>query len=226
MAVTDDGIKNKRSLIVGGTASIAPEIIDLLYKDGSFIDATYKTRNNIKEYNHYVEWINLDLYNKESIDSFFDVIKNRTYSTIVFLSVSSPGNFFENSEEDLANFYGVFLVNNMIVSKKLLNHMSIDGKMFYVSSIAANKPITQINYSTIKGALQSFYLSLSTMVKPSQSVICIVPGLIYDTPSFYDSEQMVYNNIDMLATKKEIAEAIVACGIKESGSLIRIGRDQ
>lgn len=140
--------------------------------------------------------------------------------------MTTPGDFFEITNNDLKNFYGGYLVNNMILGKGLLTKISDDGKIFYMSSVAGNRPNPSINYSTLKGALQSFYISLSTQSLYDQAIVVIAPGLIYETPAFYRHDSIMYNNdISNLTTKKEIAEFIITSNKSHNGKLIKFGKD-
>jgi NAD(P)-dependent dehydrogenase (short-subunit alcohol dehydrogenase family) len=222
-------ILNKKALVIGGTSSISHEIIETLNSNGYFVDLTYNNIENFKKRNiysdKYVSWHYLNLHDLDCIKNFINTKIENYYSIVVFISMTSPGNFMENTEEELVNFYGKYLVNNMLMSKYLLNKITNDGKIIYISSIAVTKPVPQINYATIKGALQSFYVSLSTNVKPTQTVISIIPGLIYDTPAFYRCSLDMIDNIDNLAKKQEIADIIINCSPKDNGTLIRVGKD-
>lgn len=213
------------ALIISGTAKIAPDIISLLSKHFK-IDATYRDIN--KTYNvDNVSWIKLDIDDYNSIQTFVNDISEKYYSMVLILSMTTPGDFLENTEKELRDFYGNYLVNNMLLGKNLLTKITDSGKIIYMSSIAGNKPTPAINYSTLKGALQSFYVSLSTQAKPLQSIFCIVPGLIYDSPAFYRHDPIMYNNdINMLTTKEEIAKLILNCDQGYNGKMIRLGKDQ
>jgi NAD(P)-dependent dehydrogenase (short-subunit alcohol dehydrogenase family) len=140
--------------------------------------------------------------------------------------MTTPGDFFQNTEKELKRFYGSYLVNNMLLGKYLLEKIAENGKIAYVSSIAGNKPTHSVNYSTLKGALQSFYISLSLKSGPNQSILCIIPGLIYESPAFYRHDPIMYNNdISMLTTKKELVECILLSSPKDNGKMIRLGKD-
>lgn len=221
---------DKRSLIVGGTSSIAKDIVDLLKKQNYSLDLTCSSFKKLKQKDiHYenVNWIELNFNDNESFGNFIDEIKNNIYDIVVILSMSSPGDFLENSENDLRSFYGNYLVNNMLLGKNLLKNLTANGKIIYVSSIASSKPVPEVNYSTIKGALQSFYTSLSTKVKMQQTIFSIVPGLIYDTPSFYNCSPLVYNNnVNILTKKEDIANLIVSSNFLHNGKIIRLGEDE
>lgn len=222
-------LKNKNALIIGGTASIADTIVQHL--DNNYnVDLTSSYIKKINEYDLHkyknVKWFELDLHSYDSLLDFINKIPNEHYSIVVILSMNSPGNFFNNTVDELKNFYSNYLVNNMLLGKFLLEKITNTGKIIYLSSIASAKPVPQINYSTVKGALQSFYTSLSTHSKTNQSIFSIMPGLIYDTPAFdkvkdFDSSY----DIQLLATKEEIANLIINSGINENGKIIRLGKD-
>jgi short-subunit dehydrogenase len=221
---------NSKCLIVGGTANIAPYLINELNQSGYSIDLTYSNIENFKNANKYEEtgvtWFYLDFKNKESLTDLVNEIPENYYSIVIILSMTTPGDFLENTEKELRDFYGNYLVNNMLLGKHLLDKITNNGKIVYISSVAGNKPVPSINYSTLKGALQSFYMSLSTKIKPPQTILTVIPGLIYDTPAFYRHDPIVYNNdINTLTTKQEILDLILNSSHKDNGAVIRLGRD-
>lgn len=221
---------NKKCLIVGGTASIAPYLINELNQNQYSVDLTYSNIENFQNANKHedsnVSWFYLDFKNKESLDNLINKIPNSHYSIVIILSMTTPGDFLENTDKELRDFYGNYLVNNMLLGKYLLDKITDNGKIVYISSVAGNRPVPSINYSTLKGALQSFYMSLSTKVKPPQTVLTVIPGLIYDTPAFYRHNPIVYNNdVSKLTTKKEIFDLILTSSSKDNGAVIRLGKD-
>lgn len=219
---------NKKALIIGGTSSISADISFFLQDHGYSIDLTYRCENKmnhfINKYGDNFSWLKLDINNYEEIISFTNSIPNSYYSIVVFASVSSVGNFFENTEKDLKKFYSEYFINSLLLAKYILNKINNTGKIIYISSIAADRPVPQINYATVKGALESFFISLSTAIGKNQAIVCISPGLIYDTPAYYnakeDNHDIMYQN---LATKKDIAQIILNCSAKDSGNVYRIG---
>lgn len=215
---------NNNVLIIGGTASICDKIVKSFEDNGYSIDLmTYRQKEKI---NSTHEWRYLDINDFNSIETFLKSIEGKEYKKILLTPASSAShkNIIDTSREDLVRFYGNFFVNYMILVKELLNNLSVDGEIIYISSIAANVPNNDVNYATGKGAMQTFIRSMSTKVTGSQAIYSISPGLIYDTPAFNHNDPRNYNNdVSRLATKEGIAEIILNGGAEKNGKIIKIG---
>lgn len=215
---------NNNVLIIGGTAPISNDIIKELKLNSYSIDLmTYRDINKINEEE---SWTYLDIQQYHSVEKFLNFIGNKKYNKIILNSASSPGNqnIKKTKREDLVYYYSNFFVNYMILVKNLLENISENGSIVYISSIAANVPIQDVNYATGKGAMQTFITSLSTHIKHQQYIFSIAPGLIYDTPAFYQNDPKNYNyDSSKLATKKQIAEIIIKSDNSFNGKVIKIG---
>ncbi len=219
----------KKSLIISGTASIVPEMISVLKNNNYEIDLTYRNKEKMllkKElYGEDVNWIELNFDSPDSTNIFCENVGS--YDVVVILPASSPGrDFFTTPESQLRMFYSNYVVNVMLTTKKILEKLSDDGKIIYISSVAANRPVPDINYAVAKGVIQIFFTSLSTKVRPTQSVFSLAPGLIYDTQAFYDNDPSNYNNDpSQLATKEEIASFLIKSDVNNNGKVIKLGKD-
>lgn len=217
-------MQNKNVLLIGGTASISQEIIQTLEKNNFKIHTlTYRQKQKI--YGNY-NWKSLNLENSDSVDSFIKEIKNEKFNKIILVSASSASHLdiLATTRSSLNFFYGNFFSNYIFLIKELFLNLDEDGQMIYISSVAANRPVPDVNYSTLKGSIQVFIQSLSTKSKGGQAIFSIAPGLIYDTPAFYDN--LKNNNIkkiNNLATKEQISQIILNANKNQNGLTISIG---
>jgi NAD(P)-dependent dehydrogenase (short-subunit alcohol dehydrogenase family) len=211
-------------LIIGGTASISNKIVEEFENNLYSVDLmTYRQKEKI---NATHNWEYLDLNDYESVKLFLNKISGNKYKKIILMPASSASykNIADTDREDLVNFYGNFFVNYMILVRELVKNLSEDGQIAYISSIAANVPIDDVNYATGKGAMQTFIRSMSTKIKNGQAIFSVAPGLIYDTPAFYHNDPANYGgDISRLAKKEEIAQIILNATPEKNGQIIKIG---
>jgi NAD(P)-dependent dehydrogenase (short-subunit alcohol dehydrogenase family) len=212
----------KNVLIVGGSSGLSNIIVSTLENNGYQIDSmTYRNKN--KTYGSY-NWIYLDLEDFESVKIFIDQLKTNYYSKIILLPGNTLGNYpdFKNIPENIVrNFYNAYLFNYNWLVINLLKSLSNEGQIISISSMAANKPIRDANYSAVKAGVQAFIMSLSVSLNKDQSAFSISPGLIYDTKAFYDSNYK--EDISSLATKEQIANIILNADKSFNGKVIEIG---
>jgi NADP-dependent 3-hydroxy acid dehydrogenase YdfG len=170
----------KKVLIIGGTSSLAKPIISKLENNGYEIVAmTFRQIDKI--YNNYT-WIKLDLYDKNSIDMFFDFLPKQFYSKIIFLSGNSLGKSYKNvNEDEMLSFYDAFLINYISLIIDLTKILEYDGQVIFVSSIAAKIPIQDAHYSAVKAGVEAFVRSASSQLLDNQSMFSISPATITDS---------------------------------------------
>lgn len=207
-------------LIVGGTSGIAPEIINRLEEKKYVIDLmTFRQHNKI--YGEY-KWVYLNLEDMSSITDLLKSIKNNKYSKIIFLSGNSIGKSSTDiSYDELQNFYDAFLLRYVYLIQESSKLLADDGQIISISSVAANFPVEDANYSAVKAGVQAFVRSLSCNLKLDQSAFSISPSLIYESTSFY--QQDYKGDISKLASKDEIANIIANADKSYNGKVIHLG---
>ena len=213
-------VNQKKVLVIGGTSSITPNIVNKLELNGYTIDLmTFRQPN--KEYGNY-KWQYLNLEDISSVDNLLKIMPENYYSKILFVSGNSLGRFNGNVPYDeLEKFYNAFLLRYNFLIKQSCKSLSEDGQIIYISSIAANVPILDADYSAAKAGVQAFVRSLSCSLKPNQSAFSISPGLIYGSRVF---EEMGYSgDVSKLATIDQIASIIVDADKSYNGRVIVIG---
>jgi len=213
-------VNQKKVLIVGGTSSIVPGIINKLEEYNYVIDLmTFRTPG--KQYGDY-KWQNLDLENKDSLDDLLSIMPKNYYSKILFVSGNSLGNYNGNVPYDeLQKFYDSFLLRYNFLIKESCKSLTDDGQIVYISSIAANIPIFDADYSAAKAGVQAFVRSLSLSMKTNQSSFSISPGLIHGSKVFKEIDY--HGDETKLATIDQIAEIIATADKTYNGRVIEIG---
>jgi len=194
----------KKVLIVGGTSSLSLKVCSLLENNGYQIDVmTYRNNNKI---NNYYKWIYLNLEDISSIDNLLNLIPKNYYSKIIIFSGNA---FIENNKENLFNmlkkYYESYLFNYIYMTYNFLENINESGQIISISSLAANKPVTDMHYSAVKGGVQSFLRSLSLKAKPEQALFSISPATITED------------------IRDQIAQIILKADSSFNGKIIEIG---
>lgn len=211
---------NKNVLIIGGTSSIVPKMIEDLEGDGYSIKLiTFRQKEKI--YGDY-NWMYLNLEDMNSLNELLKVVVEDTYEKIIFVSGNSLGNYGREVPYDaLQVFYDAFILRYNFLIKECSKRLSDSGQIVYISSMAANVAIDDANYSAAKAGVQAFVKSLSCHLKPNQSAFSISPGLIYGSRVFY--EQNYAGDYTKLASIDQIANIIVKADKTYNGRVIEIG---
>lgn len=210
----------KNVLIIGGTSSIVPEIIKQLEDQGYSIDLmTYRQKDKI--YGDH-NWTYLNLEEESSVLNFIEKMPIDHYSKIIFVSGNSLGNYKSDIPYDvLKQFYDSFLLRYNLIINESTKSLCDDGQIISISSIAANRPIPDANYSAVKAGVQAFVRSLSCSLKPNQSAFSIAPGMIYKTRAF---DEMNYEgDISKFCTPEQIASVIASADKSYNGRVIELG---
>jgi NAD(P)-dependent dehydrogenase (short-subunit alcohol dehydrogenase family) len=213
-------MENKKVLIFGGTSCITPEIIKKLEEKDYTIDLM-TFRQEKKVYGEY-NWSYLNLEDMSSIKNVLNEIKEKKFSKIIFLPGNSIGiNGIDIPYEKLQNFYDAFLLRYVYLIQESSKLLTDDGQIISISSVAANYPVDDANYSAAKAGVQAFVRSLSCNLKLDQSAFSISPGLIYESTSFY--QQDYRGDATKLASKDQIAEIIASADKSYNGKVIHLG---
>ena len=194
----------KKVLILGGTSSIAKEIINSLEQKQYSVELmTYRQKNKI--YGDY-RWEHLDLEDKGSVYRFIDLMSKDRYSKIIFLPGNSLGPTHKGYPyERLESFYNSFLLRYNVLIGEASKSLCDNGQIIFISSLAANRPIPDAHYSSVKAGVQAFVRSLSCSLKEDQIAFSISPGAI-------DS-----------SIKEQIAKIIAEADKSYNGRVIEIG---
>ena len=191
-------------LIIGGTARSCETIINYLEKENFNIDLiTYRQKDKI--YGKY-KWVHLDFEDFNSVNNFIKNLPINYYDKIIFLSGNSISENIENIDlKELKKFYDSYLFNYNILLTNSVKSLNENGKIIFISSIAANEAILDVHYSAVKAANQALVKSLSLYAKENQSMVSIAPGTITDD------------------IRKQIAQLIIDINKIDNGKIFKLG---
>lgn len=216
----------KKILVIGGTNKTAINVSESLEKYGNEISLlTY--RDIQKTTKKFKNWSYLDLYDSYSIELFLKEQENKKYDQIIFFISDSAKPYAKNlnfNSESLANFYGIFCVNYLILIKNLINNLSNNGSIIYISSSASETGAKNITYSSAKALIENYVLSLNNFLKDEQSAYAILPYTIFDS-NFYNSlseDNPIKLKNSTIVYPKDIADIIVESSIYKNKK-VKIG---
>jgi NAD(P)-dependent dehydrogenase (short-subunit alcohol dehydrogenase family) len=191
-------------LIIGGTARSCKTIISYLEKENFNIDLiTYRQKDKI--YGKY-KWTYLDFEDFNSVNNFIKNLPINYYDKIIFLSGNSISENIENIDlKELKKFYDSYLFNYNLLLTNSVKSLNENGKIIFISSIAANEAILDVHYSAVKAANQALVKSLSLYAKENQSMVSIAPGTITDD------------------IRKQIAQLIIDINKIDNGKIFKLG---
>lgn len=191
-------------LIIGGTARSCKTIINYLEKENFNIDLiTYRQKDKI--YGEY-KWVHLDFEDCNSVNNFIKNLSINYYDKIIFLSGNSISENIENIDlKELKKFYDSYLFNYNLLLTNSVKSLNENGKIIFISSIAANEAILDVHYSAVKAANQALVKSLSLYAKENQAMVSIAPGTITDD------------------IRKQIAQLIIDINKIDNGKIFKLG---
>ena len=216
-------------LIVGGTSSLSPQILDHAIANGYTVTAT--SRSNKKPRSENVRWINFDLEAENEPQNFLNNIKGESYTHIIFL-IGETSLEYKNKSQYLNLHFSrtLELLDGLQDALDPINRASL----IYLSSRAAIHPSYDPYYSAVKGGIVSAVRSFSLRSKPNHFMISVVPGLIIGTTMFHEmSEESRVDHMNRannkLLTKEEFAEGLfqIISNLQnvKNGEYITIGQD-
>ena len=181
-------------LLLGGTSSLAPQIITKFLSEGYSITATYRNLNKCQQYSNSISWIHLDLNSRDSVSEFFAQIAKQDFERIIVLIGATAK--MENNEYDMSALY-TYYENHISALHYLIRrscaHLKEVGNLVALSSRSGSHPSFDAHYSASKGALESLIRSIAPKLLDSQSVICLAPSLIENSEMYFE---MTPSNIE------------------------------
>ena len=219
----------QKVLIVGGTNKTAISVAKELQQNGYEIDTmTYRDKEKIVACPK--DWSHLDLFDSYSIENFLKNQIGKKYNKIIFFISNSSKPYTKGlgfNTDSLKDFYGTFCVNYLILIKNLIQNLSDDGSIVYISSSSAETGATNITYSSAKALIQNYVLSLNNFLTDKQSACSILPTTIFES-NFYNSlpedSPIKLNNFNIVYPK-DIANVINESYFYK-GKKIKLGWDE
>jgi hypothetical protein len=214
-------------LIVGGTASISNDIIQLGLEREFKITATFRTKSKCVDSN--VDWVQLDISDQASIESFNEYIKNKEFRLILFVIGE-----LSLSESNKEKYLITNLMSATLILESLRNSLDKEEKsvLLYVASRSAIYPSFDLYYSIVKAGLAAAVRSLSLGLLQNQKMLSIAPGLIVGSSMYEKTPKNVrkshhtrsdYKLLDLKNLASEVFKIIDCQDNFENGSLIEVG---
>ena len=191
------------------------------------ITATFRTKSKCVDSN--IDWVQLDISNQASIESFNEYIKNKEFRLIIF--VIGELSLSESNKEK-------YLITNLVSATSILESLrnSLDKEdksvLLYVASRSAIYPSFDLYYSIVKAGLAAAIRSLSLGLLQNQKMLSIAPGLIVGSSMYEKTPKNVRNShhirseyklLDLKKLAREIFKIIDCQDNFENGSLIEVG---
>ena len=174
----------KNILIVGGSSYIGRKLIKLIDKKKYNIYFTY---NENKTHPKNVNSFKIDLNNLEEIEILIKNFKNRKvkFDNVIFLQgIIYSLNLSSYTDKKIFNTISLNTLSIIYFTKKILDLLTRDSLIVFVSSISASQGSYDPIYSASKSALHGFTKSLSKWLAPNKKFVCLCPGPIRKTRMF------------------------------------------
>lgn len=197
-------MKNKTILIIGGSGEFANSIINNLKIDNKIIIASSKFKG-LNSFNDLLNYHHLDLSNKNSIQSFFEHLKNHHIFLDVVIFNSSINSFnplIEESEEKIQQILNINIQGCMLVNKYSLPLLKDKGVICNISSVFGSIGFPYFSvYSASKAAIKNFSEALNREIQNTgKNVLYFQPRAINTN---MNSENILQMNKELKSTIDE-----------------------
>jgi acetoacetyl-CoA reductase len=223
-------MKNKITLVTGGTRGIGKAICAAFLKEGAFVIAGYTNEANAQKwleeqkangFGDKVDIIKGDVSNEEEVRAAIEE-KIEKYGKIEVLvnnaGITRDGMFKKMSYSQWSEVMNTNLGSMFSVTQPIINSMSAEGygRVVNMSSVNAQKgQLGQVNYSAAKAGIHGFTKALAQEVaRKDITVNTVSPGYVA-TEMVMAIPQPVLEKIvaqvpkGRLATPEEIASLVV-----------------
>ena len=176
-----------RILLLGGTSSLAPQLIDKLLAQGYMITATYRDIKKTRPLSNDLFWVPLDLNSRNSISDFLQIIRDYKFERIIVLIGATSNLEADTGAMDhLYSYYEKYVSGLHFLIRQVITNLQGIGNMVVLSSRSASHPSFDAHYAATKGALESLIRSIAPKLPNSQSVICVAPSLIENSEMYHE----------------------------------------
>jgi short-subunit dehydrogenase len=218
-------------LIVGGSSSLGKELIIQAKNRGLSFLSTFRSVKSLD--NSDRNWLELDIENTESVDSFLRKIYNVEFTTIIFcIGALSQIRLKTLSAEQIYKYFKTHITNATYLITKLTENLQKNSHadLIYISSRSAIYPSFDFCYAASKSALTSVVSSLSRQIPHNHSTHVMTPGLIKGSNMYLKMEGNIREDHEKrsnynLLTLEEVANFILNFDYpaSPSGSVIEVG---
>ncbi len=231
-------MKNKLSLITGGTSGIGYEVSKKLARLGHDLLLVYISDDNnaqvatseLKTINSKIEVhvLKLDLIQDSNIQILIDTINIKFKDRYLANFVSchgrvTPGIFLQVKMAAIRTTLQEHLISNIMITHGILQRMCVQkfGRVVFVSSISAHRINRgQISYAMAKSALETFVQSLTAeYYQRNVTFNCVSPGLTVTKVTKDISEAMARDGQTKPIAAEEVANLIVYLCAEENVSI-------
>lgn len=149
--MTDDGLN---VVITGGSKGVGLELIKLLLSEKNNVINLSRTPPPITD--NRLTHVECDLNVKQSVESACTKIKTKINCIIFNAANAKYGNVLSLSEESVNEIISTNFTGPVVMLKKLINNIVINGKLIFVSSSASRIPAPKFGfYAATKLAFES-----------------------------------------------------------------------
>ena len=176
----------KRTLILGGTSSLAA--ILCRFAKGEYFEDTATYRDSFcKNRDIHINWLNLELSEKNSIENFLVQIKDSKFERVFFLISAVTNKYFLNmSYTKLSKYFSTYVVNSLCLLQNCLSNIHPTSNILVMSSRAGANASYDVQYLAVKSTLEGYVRSLARALSSNQGIIGISSGLIQNTRMYLD----------------------------------------
>jgi NAD(P)-dependent dehydrogenase (short-subunit alcohol dehydrogenase family) len=223
------GVTNRKLdvLVVGGTASLAIPIMELLSSSGFNLQATF--RNPPKDKGQSTNWLHLDVARQDSILEFLNQIDRQQFDFILMF-IGSPF----RAGDAASDYVETYLTNMVFLCQALSLRLrsNVNSAMLHVSSRSSIYPSRDVLYSAVKGGLNSALRSLSRGLPEKSKIVSVAPGLVLQSAMAKDmASEIVADHIlrssnqllDLNGFATEFLGLMSKIESIESGSIVELG---
>lgn len=175
-----------RTLILGGTSSLAQTLFRFARDESHEITTTYRG-GLCKNRDININWLNLELSERESVEKFLDALSDTQFNKVFFLiGAVTNRHFLEMSHSEMLRYYSTYVVNALYLLQGCLKNIKPTSSIIVMSSRAGSNASYDVHYSAAKSALEAYVRSSAGALPVNQSIIGISCGLVENSRMFLD----------------------------------------
>ena len=182
-------------LVVGGSSSLAPDLITLVKKFGIEIELTLTsliTSPKLDSGNHRT--FQLDLENPQSCSEFIKNLPRERYDFIVVLAGVTSGVPIEEAKySDILRVFQINVIGLLSIFSSLGKSLKTSGRICVLGSVAAEGNSFDVAYASSKAALRGMTQAMSKKLASTQRIYLLEPTTIEDSRMFNEMNEEIKN---------------------------------
>jgi len=182
-------VRKGTALIIGGSSSIAGELIGRFINSGNKVVATFNDGQILKTHRSDVHCERLDLGDMSQLDNFCNISLSAydCFDYLIFFNGILPGKPLNEYSDDLiSKVMFVNFISQAALLRRLLHRLSEEASIVFVSSISAERGSFDPIYAASKSAQLGLIKSLAKSVTSKLRVNAVLPSLIESSKMFSD----------------------------------------